>query len=245
MVSCFYIPPMGHIKDIYNWCEKRNAIFLEYPYNQEIIESEDSLEYLAQYFANKIIETGAQDFCLIGVSLGATLSLRINEILNNKASHIIMMAPGGLKVARARREMVTHAIHNMDIEEFIRKALGLDGLDSFLSHFNSNEKVARDYYPIIEEFWSGKFNSSQAEAFKKMAIDALNVNYEHLLDQYQTKIHLLWGEQDKIFSMRHFRKLKNKIPAADINLFNNVGHYLPIEAPEHLDKIVNNYVFNI
>jgi pimeloyl-ACP methyl ester carboxylesterase len=236
---------MGHIKEFYNWCAKKNAQILEYPYDQKVIDSDDALEHLAQYFAKIIKETNSKSFCLIGVSLGATLSLRINEILDNKATKIIMMAPGGLKVARARREMITHAIHNMDQEEFIRKALGIDGLDSFLSHFNSNTEIANDYYPIINSFWSSIINLTQGDAFKKMAIDALNVNYEHLIEVYQDKIHLLWGEQDKIFSMRHFRKFQKKLPATQIELYNNVGHYLPIEAPEHLDKIINSYVFNI
>jgi len=245
MVTCFFIPPMGHTKEFYNWVKHNNTIFLEYPYDKKVKDSDDAIEYLAQYFAKLIIESGEENYVLVGVSLGATLSLRINEILDNKAKSIIMMAPGGLRVARARKEMINHAIINMPQDEFISKALALESEQSFLDHFSLDTQRALAYYPIIKSFWSTKYHSTQGDAFKKMAIDALNVNFEHLLDEYQEKIFLLWGQDDKIFSMRHFRKFKKTIPNSHIELFADVGHYLPIEAPQYLDKIVDNYVFNI
>lgn len=249
MVTCITIPPMGHSKEFYQYNQYKNQIILEYPYNQETLQAEDSLEYLANYFAKQIkTQIKDQDFCLIGVSLGATLSLRINELLENKAHKLILMASGGLKVARARKEMIAHAITHMPAKDFIDKALALDSSESFLSHFDTSQpqvlKRASDYYPINKSFWSSN-SDLQKEAFVKMAIDALNVDYQKQLELYQDKIILLWSENDKIFSMRHFRKFQKIMPQAQCLLFEGLGHYLPLEAPQHLDKIVEDYVFNI
>ncbi len=251
MVKIFFIPPMGHSKSFYKYIKKTECmVFLDYPYNQETVDQENSLDYLAQYFAKTVTKHMAEsqkysDIVLVGVSLGATLSLKINQLLENRVKKLVLIAPSGLKVARARKEMIKHAINNLAQEEFIKKALGLEQQANFLDHFSDKKENAKEYYPIISSFWSDKYEKTQGTSFKKMAIDALEVNYEELLVEYQDKIHLLWGKKDKIFSMRHFNKFNKLLNHAELDLHDQVGHYLPIEAPQHLDKLMDNYVFNI
>lgn len=250
MVTVIYIPPMGHLKEFYPLKDINNCkqIVLSYPYDKSVLEVHDSLDWLANYFTKQIEDLNLDKFIMVGVSLGATLLNKIDTLLNHKSEKLIMLAPGGMKVAKVRRELIEKTIKEIPQEEFIEKALGLESANfhesGFSKHFAQIDSNIEDYFNMLYDFWRHKKQDVEGKVFCKYAIDALNVNYEELLIQNEGKIHIIWSEKDKIFSIRHFKKFQKHIPNALLELIPDSGHYLPLEN-NTLSNIILKYVSNI
>lgn len=228
----FLIPALGHDKNMFKEFssdEKCEFVCLEYPYT-ELGNQKDYLEYCANYFASLIKVLNPNDFILAGVSLGASLCLRINQILANKATSLILMAPGGTKVARIRKEMIEDAASKLSDEEFVNKILSLESREDFLAHFSQNITQAQEYYKIITDTWLNA-DGHTYEEFKKLSVAATTIDYEELYKRFQFKTIILWGEKDRVFSKKNLEKLKEVAPSATYMIYPEFGHYIPIEAP--------------
>lgn len=248
METLFLIPPMGHnhsfFKELVVELEhKFTIVFLNYPrHPSEFDSTGDVLEDFAQYFAKEIIKQEVVSGSILGLSLGATLSLRIKEIIPAKIKTLFMMASGGLKVARARKSMINYALENIAPHDFINKALGLSSLDEFMVHFSKNHETATKYYQLmIDKQWSDAHLEKYAGYFIEQIKAALEVNYESQMQAHQEDIVFIWGESDKIFSLRHYKKFNKLMPKASFHLLENLGHYLPLESPKQTAKIILNY----
>ncbi|MAX67271.1 MAG: hypothetical protein CME66_10085 [Halobacteriovoraceae bacterium] len=257
MVNTFFIPPMGHLSSFYqDYIQQYNShyYFLDYPLSkQEQLTGASCLIKNADYFAQKIQQinqkTNQNEFMIIGVSLGATLSLKINEKLNNTANKLILIAPGGIKVTRARKELIKQTLNELNCMDFITKVLGLTSSDflksNFCQHFSVTTPTSQEYYQKLYSFWKNNNHLKTQENFKSLVIDALDVNYEELLERYQDKIHIIWSEKDKVFSSRHLKRFQHLCQKSIFSIYPNYGHYLPLEAPEELNKIVRSYVCHL
>lgn len=223
------------------------VVCLDYPYlDARFAWSEGNLiEKLAQYFASKI-ET-YQQVEIIGVSLGATISLRIKEILGEKIYHLHLISSGGHKVASFRKEMILTHLRDLGPVEFLLKSLEVgssadfDNSD-FKSHFHQTQIWAQDYWDYYtKKLWSKK-NAQQAQmALCELVRASVDVNFEHLLERFQDHLSIIWADQDKVFSMRFYEKFKSRAPRARFYLLANVGHFSPLETPERILHILEGY----
>lgn len=191
------------------------------------------LDDLSEYYANKIEQT-REKHSLVGLSLGATLSYKITELVPSQVNSLFAMASGGPKVARARKEMIHFAAQQMPPMDFIRKALSLD---DFQTHFSNNTELAHQYAKKLRLKWN-QAKKPAIENFLALIQDAVEVNYEQQMEQFQTKVELIWGGQDKVFTNRNFKKIQSCMPKANIHLLEQAGHYLPLEYPELVAKII-------
>lgn len=241
------LPPMGHSEDFYQFFEKELENYfiiktLNYPIKHKSNDFSMIEEYVA-YFCEEIRKIQGRVY-LCGLSLGATLSLCIKEKLDDQVISIILIASGGLKVARARKEMVLHHVdHITSSKAFVEKALSLDCLDNFILHFNNTDSKdrAREYFQdYLSKRWHGQYEQSLGKNFIKAAAEAIEINYEKRLSKYQSEIHLIWGMKDRVFSVRHLKRFEKIMPKATIHKFDNGGHYLPLESPKECAKILIN-----
>lgn len=227
--------------------EAHEVVCLDYPYlDAGFAWSEGNLiENLAQYFASKI-ETYLK-VEIIGVSLGATISLRIKEILGEKIHHLHLISSGGHKVASFRKEMILTHLRDLGQEEFLLKSLEVGSSEDFdksdfKSHFHQTQNLAQDYWDYYtKKLWSKK-NAQQAQmALCELVRASVEVNFEHLLERFQDHLSIIWADQDKVFSMRFYEKFKNRCPRARFYLLANVGHFSPLETPERILHILEGY----
>lgn len=239
MVDLVLLPPMGHKSSFYSHLVKnlegkyRKIHLLDYPV--ERVKDEDPIDTLVNHFELQIKKLNVSEFDLSGVSLGATLALRLKSHFQN-CHNLYLMAPGGLPVPDARKAIVQFAIKNYSFSEMIGKTLGLN-VEDFLIHFSQNQNIAKDYIEsLINEYEN---NSKQREFFENIPYfltKALEINYTDLFYQYEDQITILWGHKDRIFSSRYLRKFQKMLPNSNIVVFKNHGHYLPIEAPHEVSK---------
>ncbi len=248
------IPPLGHTSEFYAPLKATlgnvvDWLLPDYPYTQLPIRTDnDLLEGLAQHFLDLIeVELASRPhitrFMIGGVSLGATLSIRINHLLTRKPHKVLLMAPGGLRVSRARKEVIQTAIAQQSTLSFVRQSLAIEG-DTFLdSSFprqfcQLSPTVEAYWWHYAREFWQFGGNEAAAEGFLAMIQAALNVNFESHLANDSANCLILWSANDKVFSMRMYRKFVDLATQADIRLLDNIGHYAPLEDPQRIATVI-------
>jgi len=137
--------------------------------------------------------------------------------------------------------MILNALKESQEKDFVKRMLSLDSEENFLSHFCENQDSAAAYYAYLAKSWENA-TEQVLKQFIDLSKAAIEIDYEHLLSHFQSKIIILWGDKDKVFSKRNLSKIIDCAPEATIVRFKNFGHYLPIEAPQEVIKIVSNYV---
>lgn len=235
------IPPLGHDQYFYEplaaELSEINLIRLEYPYFEEDFpwESRDLIEELAQYFAGKL--THLSDFTILGVSLGATLSLRIKEILGPTSIHLFMVSSGGQKVQNFRKEMILTHLRQMGPVEFLLNALEVGSHKSFeesdfKNHFHHDLAHPAAYWQHYSEvLWQPEARALAGARLVALIKASVEVNFEQLLTRYQQEITMVWGGKDKVFSLRFFSKFQKLCPKAQFHLYPDLGHFSPLETP--------------
>jgi pimeloyl-ACP methyl ester carboxylesterase len=121
------LPPLGHDAHIYDALAATLAphvevVALDYPLADLDLDAPDLLAELARRLLPAI--AARTPALLGGISLGATLCYLLAPHLPLRG--LLLMAPGGPRVAVTRREGVLAAMADLGDEEFVRRHLGGD-----------------------------------------------------------------------------------------------------------------------
>lgn len=245
------IPPLGHDQKFYDALVSllpgKEILRLDYPYFDQSFpwESEDLINELAHYFSRMIDQH--PEVNILGVSLGATLSLRIKEILGTKVRHLFMVSSGGHKVASFRKEMILSHMKTQGQETFLLNALEVGSTKEFSEsefrlHFHHDLTFPKAYWKhFTEVLWSKDHRRIGSPHLMNLVKASVEVNFEELLSHFQKDITIIWGEQDKVFSMRFYEKFKKLCKESQFYLYENVGHFSPLETPEKIKDILLGY----
>lgn len=243
------IPPLGHDQKFYDplvsLLSGVDIIRLDYPYFDSHFpwESEELINKLAHYFSEKI--TSFTEVKILGVSLGATISLKMKEILGDKISHLYLVSSGGHKVTNFRKEMILSHIKTLGDEKFLLNALevGSDkayGASEFQYHFHGEDHTHPKTYwkHFTQVLWKEENRQLARQPLIQLVKASVEVSYEDFLERFQQEITIIWGEQDKVFSMRFYEKFKKVCPQARFYLFAGAGHFSPLETPVKIKDIL-------
>lgn len=247
MVKWVLIPPLGHDQEFYapliSLLGREHCLCLDYPYFASDFnwESDDLLEELAQYFAQKI--EIPQEVSVVGVSLGATLGLRITEILATKISQLFLISSGGHQVASFRKKMILHHLETLGSDKFLQAALEVGSsadfeVSEFRRHFQQGLGEARAYwFHFTHHLWTPAKTQQGQRALLALVRASVEVNYEQLMQRLQKQLIIIWGSEDRVFSLRFYQKFRNTCPQSPCYLL-AVGHFSPLETPEQIKDIL-------
>jgi pimeloyl-ACP methyl ester carboxylesterase len=268
------IPPMGHDATFYYPLrdalgERCEVLLPDYPDDAELIgvPHQALLDVLARFFMARLqaamavaaassatadalndAQNGRRCVVLGGVSLGATLSIRINHLMANEPTgrvpdKLLLMATGGLKVSRARKGMIETAMAQQSVLQFLRQSLAIDGdtfeQASFQHQFCALTPAVKEYWQhYAQTLWQFGNHPVKAENFLTMVRAALEVDYEDHIASESGNYVLLWSAKDRIFSMRMYKKLVALATQATFILMEDIGHYAPLEDPQRIAQII-------
>lgn len=271
------IPPMGHDSQFYGPLRDAlpdiDLLTPDYPPLDQLapLPVTEVLDYLTAHFQQQLqqylTQTAAPSasapsasapyvVAIGGVSLGATLSIRLNHHLQRLPGHthsqpqrVFLMASGGLRVSRARRETIELAIANYSPAEFVLKSMAIDADTMADSTFPVQFQTMT---PAVEAYWNHQARQLrslvadplQAENFVKMTLAALGVDYEAHLAAECKNYSILWSEQDKVFSRRMYRKYQDIASQARFHLLDNIGHYAALEDPHRIAALIRQDLLN-
>jgi pimeloyl-ACP methyl ester carboxylesterase len=214
---------------------RAELLALDYP---ELDEPERLFERVAEHFASRV---GRAPAIVGGLSFGGTLAISLARRLSARA--MLLVAPGGLRVERMRREVILRAIAAEAPVPFARRSLGLDSggfeRSPFRRHFAEPSDAIRAYdRHLDEERWAPATALRRARAYAAMLRAALDVDLEESLRENALPVDLVWGEEDRVFSARTRERYLRTVRGATVHLFPGAGHFAPLDVPEKLAEIV-------
>lgn len=64
------------------------------------------------------------------------------------------------------------------------------------------------------------------------------------LKNYQEKMLIISGREDKRLKARHLRKINNFLPEVKVEIVQDAGHIVPYEAPEYFNNLIESFIEN-
>jgi pimeloyl-ACP methyl ester carboxylesterase len=207
----------------------------------DFTRDDDLLERVAGHVADRVDALGRRPDILGGLSLGGSLAIMLKARL--RPSALVLFAPGGLRVAAARREAVEAAITADAPDAFVRRSLGVDGPSfddaPFRAHFAGPAPEARAYYTHLHaETWAPDVATTRGVAYRSMLRAALRIDLEEILASNESPADLVWGEDDRVFSARTRRRYASTMRESRLHVLPGVGHFPPLDAPAAAATVV-------
>lgn len=182
---------------------------------------------------------------LVGLSLGGGVALQFAIQFPDKVDKLIIVDSAGLG-----RE--THPMFKV-------LSIPLIGNLLFKPSLKNSEKAWKSvvYYPsaVTDEIVKTDYRLSTMPGFKKIFLHTIQKGctirglrpsiYKSILSglsAIKNPTLIIWGRQDPVFPLQHAYIAEEKIPEAQLHIFDNCGHIPPIEYPEGFNKIVNDFI---
>jgi pimeloyl-ACP methyl ester carboxylesterase len=207
----------------------------------EDVDDERVLTWALERIAARVRCLGRRPAIMGGLSLGATLTIMLAADL--RPSSMLLVAPGGLRASRARREALAFAMQADDPETFARRSLGIDTTtfeaSGFRGHFPTTTGHAGAYYPhLVGHVWAAADAAARARLYGALLRAAVHVDLEAQLAKNVVPTDLVWGSDDRVFSTRTQRRYAQILQNRTVHLLAGIGHFPPLEAPERVAEIM-------
>ncbi|KAK7367393.1 hypothetical protein VNO80_09405 [Phaseolus coccineus] len=116
---------------------------------------------------------------------------------------------------------------------------GLKTLLSVASHINLS-LPNRFYSDFLQAMYSNR--KERAELLEALVISYKEIN----IPKFQQRIHLLWGEDDKILIVEFAQKMKDKVGNnATFECIKNAGHLVHLERPWLYNKSLKQFLSSV
>jgi len=185
------------------------------------------LDYTLDFFVETVIgfadKLGLDKFALVGNSLGGAVSLGLALAHPERASHLLMMAPGGLEDKPVYFQM-----------EGIQAMLGvpLNSPEFTPAYLKEVLKlIVFDPKHITDELIAERFKVLETQTpsvFTRMAIP----NLTDQLHKIKTPILGFWGAQDRFCPISGAQTMVEHCDNAQFITLSQCGHWVMIEYPE-------------
>ncbi|KAJ7978355.1 Alpha/beta hydrolase fold [Quillaja saponaria] len=199
-------------------------------------------EFQAECVAKGLMKLGVENCTLVGFSYGGTLVFKIADTYPNMVDSMIISSS---TIA------LTESISKAALER-----VGFSSWSDYLLPSNVKEvkltfDIATYKFPPIPNFlWKDileLFSENRKE--KKEFLEALVVSDTDYSIQrkYPQKLHLLWGEHDRIFTVEVANNIKKQLGEnVEVHCIEKAGHLLQLERPftynKHLHKILASFM---
>lgn len=195
---------------------------------------------------NEFVEAmGLEDFHLVGISMGALVSLSYAARHGQKKLKTlsVMCPPGAHKLPGAGESkffrVLSETGRNMvlpaDAEQFQEMmALVLHNPSPYSFHHRMREALVamqRPYYSHFREVFDDLQNS-----------DASEEKIRALASQITTPLLIAWGDHDQVCHPSGAAQLAQEMPHADVVMFQNCGHAISMEMPKKSAKTLQDFI---
>jgi 4,5:9,10-diseco-3-hydroxy-5,9,17-trioxoandrosta-1(10),2-diene-4-oate hydrolase len=186
---------------------------------------------------------------LIGHSLGGAISLIIAENYPDYVRRLVLIDSAGLEQKVA---MILRLISLPGVGELMGKVV-LQG------DFEKRLKMQRESWPdqqiVPDEMIRLKYEATRWENVRKTYFKALRTNsnfwgmkrnvYKPIvrgLSSLKMPVLVVWGEQDDLLPVSHTQIIKDKVPGARVEIFENCKHDPMVMNPQRFNRLVLDFL---
>jgi len=209
-----------------------------------------SIRSLVNWVKNFLEKVGIERTNLVGHSLGGRIGLLLAALHPEKIRRLILINPAVYKpenqaffVKFARSHLVTEFVMRGRLGKyFVRKGLKKAYYDAGLI---TEEDVDNYMKPLLD--YEGRYGLTLvARALHKEDIQATILNYRKI----KCPVLLIWGEDDKVFNMHMFNRLKREFTDNEnksilqSHLIPRCGHIPQEEKPGEVCTLTAEFIWN-
>ncbi|MEH7393260.1 alpha/beta hydrolase [Bacillus sp. JJ1503] len=191
---------------------------------------------------------------VVAHDIGATIAQTLVKKFPERVKSLVLLNPpyGGIGERRfdpnIQSEFWYQHFHNLPIAEEI---LGLSDaslrvyLTYFYEHWIGNREKLREQELnyIIEEFLKpGAFKASIAYYRARSGAKTSSALSSQIIEKISHKTTILWGNADPVIRYEWADRIPDYFSDATITILNNIGHFVPFEAPLDVIKAVKEHV---
>lgn len=182
------------------------------------------LDHYCNFVLNFASVLGLEKFILAGHSFGGRLAIKLASKVPQKIEKLILISAAGLPVRKNFRDYGA-----MFLAKILKPFSWLPGFDFARTIFYKKFLRKTDYL---------KAEGIMKEIFKKV----IEENLESLLPEIKAKTLLIWGREDKITPLQDGLKMKEKIPQAEIEILEGIGHAPNLKDPQLLSQKIGDFL---
>ncbi|XWS62784.1 hypothetical protein CRYUN_Cryun06bG0040400 [Craigia yunnanensis] len=205
-------------------------------------KTERSVKFQAECMAKGLRKLGVEKCTLVGLSYGGMVSFKMAEMYPDLVESMVVSC----SVMAMTESVSNDALQRLGFSNWEDNLLpvSVKGIETFcdISSCNSPNLPNCICKDILEQ---GMFLSNRKEKVELLK-DFVISDEEFTIPCFQQRIHLLWGENDKIFDLNIAHNLKQQIgEKATLEYIEKAGHGVQMERPfvynSHLKKILASF----
>lgn len=207
-----------------------------------------SLGAFAAMLRDLLVALGHERVTVVGQSLGGGIAMQMAYQFPERCQRLVLVASGGLgrevnPLLRLLTLPGSGAVLRLGCSLPVRRGIELVGRWS--------ERFGLESRPIVEELWRS-YASLGDDATRKAFFRSLRAvidrrgqavsaaNRLHLAGEVPTLI--AWGDADRVIPVSHAHAAHEAIPGSRLEVFEGVGHYPHVEAPERFVALLSEFI---
>jgi pimeloyl-ACP methyl ester carboxylesterase len=185
---------------------------------------------------------------IVGHSLGGGVAMQFAYQFPERCERLVLISSGGLgkEVSPWLRALAGPGVEYLLPLVLTRHIHGpLDRVGRWFGRFGLRPD------PILAEIWATYRGLTEAEAQRaflhtvRSVIDVAGQRVSaqdrlYLAGEIPTMI--VWGDRDTVIPVSHGIDAHGLIPGSRLEIFEGVGHFLPVEAPERLAAVIGDFL---
>ena len=132
-----------------------------------------------------------------------------------------------------------HQYHRMTLEEFRKMMVRQLTMTVCRKERMSKEVLEAYLAPLAGEIGKATFFTHQVNLYDSRYTEEITVDFKYLT----MPVKILWGAEDEWQPVSYAKRLASDIPAADLGIIQEAGHFLMEDAPEKLVTEVRDFLY--
>jgi pimeloyl-ACP methyl ester carboxylesterase len=181
---------------------------------------------------------------IVGHSLGGGVAMQFAYQFPERCERLVLIASGGLgrEVSPLLRLLAGPGVEYLLPLVLTRHVHGLLGT---VGGWLRKAGVQRD--PLLEEIWAtytGLTDARAQRAFIHTVRSVIDVSGQRVSAQDRLYLAqeiptlIVWGDRDGVIPVAHAHAAHALIPGSRLEVFEGIGHFLPVEAPDRLADLI-------
>ena len=207
-----------------------------------------SLGALASSLRDLLVALGHDRTSVVGQSLGGGVAMQLAYQFPERCERLVLVSSGGLgrEVNRLLRLLSlpgSEAVLSLACAEPVRSAI--EGVGSLVSRLGvraapRTAELWRSYSSLCHDDARRSFLRTLRAVIDRGGQVVSAADRLHLAAEVPTLI--IWGSDDPIIPVEHAREAHAAIDGSRLEIFDGVGHYPHVEAPEQFVAVLTHFV---
>jgi pimeloyl-ACP methyl ester carboxylesterase len=209
---------------------------------------DSSLGALASSLRDLLVALGHDRLSIVGQSLGGGVAMQLAYQFPERCERLVLVSSGGLgrevnPLLRLLSLPGSGAVLSLACSEPVRSAI--EGAGSLVSRLGlrpapRSAELWRSYSSLGDDDTRRSFLRTLRAVIDSSGQMVSAADRLHLAAELPTLI--VWGSDDPIIPVEHAHGTHAAIDGSRLEIFDGVGHYPHVEAPEHFVAVLSDFV---